>query len=202
MGYFKVINKGEGPMRLFVGGVHGKEGLTTIKALSQIHEDDVPNGKLLIYNCERSPYISTLDKRYYQSKIGKEILSIITYYKPVVYVEPHCYKPESYKKLIDLDREKRVGVPPLIELENGVLIGSVSPFIRTTCFKREDICITLEMPCYPSEESLNVYVNVLKAVAGSRDRAELEDKLKVKYPQQIKTARRYAREFFGDYPPF
>ncbi len=202
MGYLKIINKGKGPMRLFIGGVHGKEGITTIKALSQIHETDVPNGKLLIYNCERSQYISTLDKRYYQSEIGKEILSIINYYKPVVYVEPHCYKSESYKKLIDLDREKRFGVPPLIELENGVLIGSVSPFIRTTHFKREDICITLEIPCSPSEESLNVYVNVLKIIAGSGDRAKLEAKLKVKYPQQIKTARRYAHEFFGDYPPF
>ncbi|MCE7699992.1 MAG: DUF2119 domain-containing protein, partial [Methanobacterium paludis] len=51
MGYLKVINKGKGPMRLFIGGVHGKEGITTIKALSQIHEIDVPNGKLLIDQC-------------------------------------------------------------------------------------------------------------------------------------------------------
>lgn len=33
MGFFKIINKGKGLKRLFMGGVHGKEGLTTIKAL-------------------------------------------------------------------------------------------------------------------------------------------------------------------------
>ena len=202
MGYFKIIDKGEGPKRLFVGGVHGREGATTIKALSQVRESDVQTGKLLIYNCERSPYISTLDERYYKSEIGKEVLSIINHHKPSVYVEPHCYKPESYKKLVAKDRKERVGVPPLIELEEGVLIGSVSPFIRTTHFKREDICITLEMPCSPSKRSLDVYVSVLRAVARSNNRSELEEKLKVNYPHQIKTARRYAREFFGDYPPF
>lgn len=202
MAYSKVINKGNWPTRLFIGGVHGKEGFTTIKALSQIEESDVPNGKLLIYNCEESPYISTLNERYYKSKMGKRVLALLKMYKPIVYVETHCYKPESYKKLIDRNRKELVGVPPLIELEKEVLIGSVSPFIRTTCFKREDVCITLEMPCSPSEDSMNIYVNVLKAVAGSSNRAELEKKLEVKYPQQTQTARRYAREFFGDYPPF
>jgi hypothetical protein len=202
MGFFKVIDKGPGLKRLFIGGVHGKEGLITIKALKELSDDDVTEGKLVIYNCPESHYISTLDPLYYQSKVGHEILYLINYYKPDIYIEPHCYHNESYNKLIEPDRIKRAGVPPLIELECGVLIGSVSPQIRTTLFKREDVCITLEMPCSPSEKSLSIYINFLKMAAGSRNRSELEARLNQLYPEQIKRARRYAREFFGDYPPF
>ncbi|MCC7550534.1 MAG: DUF2119 domain-containing protein, partial [Methanobacterium sp.] len=81
-------------------------------------------------------------------------------------------------------------------------IGSASPFIRTSLFKREDVCITLEMPCDPSQESLNVYVNILRIIASSGSRDDLEKKMKKLYPTQVETARKYAREFFGDYPPF
>jgi hypothetical protein len=202
MTFFKMIDHGTGLKRLFIGGVHGKEGLTTIKALSQILDSDVKSGKLLVYNCPTSSYISTLNPRYYKSKLGEEILNLINRQKPQVYLEAHCYRPKSYQKLIGKHRKDRVGVPPLIELEKGVLIGSVSPYIRTTLFKAENVCITLEIPCSPSEASLNVYVNILKTIAGSRDRKELENRLKVIYPSQVKTARKYAREFFGDYPPF
>ncbi|MBM4240392.1 MAG: DUF2119 domain-containing protein [Euryarchaeota archaeon] len=202
MGYFNIINKGAGPVRLFVGGVHGNEGLTTIKALSIIGEEDIKDGKLIIYNCDESKYISTLDERYYNLPVGKEILSLITNYQPEIYVEPHCYRPDSFSKLTDKDRKKKVGVPPLIELEEGVLIGSVSPFIRINYFRRQDVCVTLEIPCSPSPKALDVYINVLKVIAGSKDRSEIEDKLKVKYPSQVKTARTYALEFFGNYPPF
>ncbi|AXV37937.1 MAG: DUF2119 domain-containing protein [Methanobacteriaceae archaeon] len=202
MSFFKIIDKSSEPVRLFIGGVHGKEGSTTIEALNQINSHDVNDGKLLIYNCDESPYISTLDEGYYDSKIGKEILSLIKTYKPKIYVEPHCYKSSNYEKLTDKNRKEKVGVPPLIELKWGVLIGSVSPFVRLNCFKREDVCITLEVPCKPSPKALNLYTQVLKIVAGSKNRKEIEDKLKGEFPSQIKTARKYAIEFFGDYPPF
>ena len=127
---------------------------------------------------------------------------LINYYNPTVYVEAHCYKKESYIKLISPERRNESGVPPLIELEKGVLIGSASPSVRTSLFTRNDICITLEMPCKPSEDSLNVYVNVLKMIASSSNRDELENKMKKIYPVQVETARKYAKEFFGDYPPF
>lgn len=202
MGFFKIIDKRKGLKRLFIGGVHGKEGLTTIKALKMINEDDVDEGCLVIYNCDKSKYISTLNPVYYQSKTGKEILYLINHYKPNMYIELHCYKPESYSTLTDLDRMKRVGVPPLIELEKGVLIGSVSPQIRTSIFKREDICITLEMPCSPSSESLEVYTNLLKVLAGAKNREDLETKARMIYPEQVETSEKYARKIFGDYPAF
>jgi hypothetical protein len=175
MMFSREIVKVRGPTRIFIGGVHGKEGLTTINLIKQLKDDDVEDGKLLLYNCPD---------------------------KPTIYVELHCYKPESYLKLIDLDRKKRVGVPPLIELAHGVLISSVAPYLRTKVFKRDDVCITLEMPCRPTKKSARIYLDVMKAIAGSNNRRELEDKLKINYPSQVKTAQRYAAEFFGEYPAF
>ncbi len=61
MAYFKIIDKGNGVNRLFIGGVHGKEGSSTIEALKQIRDEDVSQGKLVIHNCDESPYLSTLD---------------------------------------------------------------------------------------------------------------------------------------------
>ena len=202
MAYFKIIDKGNGIKRLFIGGVHGREGLSTIKALQEIQDHDVDEGKLVIHNCDVSLYRSTLDPLYYESKVGKEVLYLINYYKPQMYVEAHCYKKESYNKLTSPVRWIQEGVPPLIELDKGVLIGSASPNIRTTLFTRNDVCITLEMPCNPSYDSLDVYGNILRILAGSNSRDEVEKKMKTIYPSQVETARRYAREFFGDYPPF
>ena len=202
MGFFKCIDKGPGLKRLFIGGVHGKEGLSTINAIKKISENDVKDGTLVIYNCDESRYISTLNPLYYQSTVGKEILYLINHYQPDMYIELHCYKPESYPALTSIDRIKRVGVPPLIELEKGVLIGSVSPQIRTKIFKKEDICITLEMPCSPSPETLNIYVNFLKVLASAKNRFDLENKVTKIYPEQVETSQKYAHIIFGEYPPF
>jgi len=202
MEYFKKIDKSDGPVRIFIGGVHGKEGLTTIELIKEINNDDVVNGKLLLFNCPYSKYISTLDPKYYKTEMGKAIIDIIKTHKPEIYVELHCYKPESYHKLINLNRKDEAGVPPLIELENGVLISSVSPYLRTELFKRNDVCITLEMPCNPSKEAKKVYFEIMKEIAGSDNRMEFENKLQVKYPIQVERARKYAAEFFGEYPAF
>ena len=200
--FSRKIKKGNGPTRIFIGGVHGKEGLTTLDLIKHLNDNDVNEGKLLLYNCPETPYISTLDPLYYHTPMGIKILNLIKNHKPEIYVELHCYKPDSYLKLIDIERQKRIGVPPLIELEHGVLISSVAPYLRTKFFKREDVCITLEMPCRPTETSINIYLEVMKAIAGSSNRVELEDKLKIKYPLQIIRAQRYAAEFFGEYPAF
>lgn len=202
MGFYKLIHKGNGLKRLFIGGVHGKEGLTTIKALKQISEKDVEEGCLVMYNCDESKYISTLNPLYYESDSGKAVLYLINHYKPDMYIELHCYKQENFHSLTDLDRKKKIGVPPLIELDKGVLIGSISPLIRTTKFTKEDICITLEIPCSPSDESLEGYINFLKVLAGAKSREDLERKATEIYPEQVETSQRYARIIFGDYPPF
>lgn len=202
MVFKKLVDKGNKPVRLFIGGVHGKEGLTTMDAISQVSEDDVKKGSLTMYNFDKSPYISTLDRHYYSSSRGREIISIIRDLKPEMYVELHCYNSNSFEKLTDLNRKERTGVPPLIHLEKGILIGSISPYIRTSLFKEWDVCITLEIPCKYSKEAMDVYVKVMKAVAGSRDKYELLDKLGADYPEQVETAARYAIElYWNGYPP-
>ncbi|MCX9088283.1 MAG: DUF2119 family protein, partial [Candidatus Methanoperedens sp.] len=50
----------------------------------------------------------------------------------------------------------KIGVPPFTELEEKVLIGSVSPLIRTSEFSRDDFCFTLEMPDPYSEKALKM----------------------------------------------
>lgn len=202
MTYFKEIKKGKKPVRLIIGGVHGKEGLTTINAISQILKEDVNGGILTLYNFEESPYISTLDRHYYTSDRGQEIVSIIRDLKPEMYMELHCYNSNSFRKLTDLNRKERTGVPPLIHLEEGVLIGSLSPYIRTSLFDEWDVCITLEIPCKPTKKAMDVYLKVINAVAGSKDKYELLDKLRNDYPEQVETAAKYAIELYWEgYPP-
>jgi len=46
-----------------------------------------------------------------------------------------------------------------------------------------------------NKKSARIYLDVMKAIAGSNNRRELEDKLKINYPSQVKTAQRYAAEF-------
>lgn len=202
MTYFKEIKKSSSPKRLFIGGVHGHEGKTTINALSQIEDDYVNCGILRIYNFDESPYISTLDRHYYLSERGKEIIDIIKNLKPEMYMELHCYNSNSFKKLTDLNRKEDTGVPPLIHLEEGVLIGSLSPYIRTSLFDEWDVCITLEIPCNPTKKAMDVYLKIIKAVAGSKDKYDLLHKLRNDYPEQIETAGKYAIElYWNGYPP-
>lgn len=202
MVFSRTFRKGDGPTRLFVGGVHGKEGKTTITPIKYLKDDDLVDGNLILFNCDESRYISTLDHLYYSSPMGMKILKLIKTYEPEIYVELHCYKPESYYKLVDRDRKKRAGVPPLIEMEKGVLMSSISPYLRTNFFERNDICITLEMPCHPSKDVCSIYLELMKVIAGSRNRKELEDRLIRTYPSQVLRAQRYAADFFGEYPAF
>lgn len=212
MSYYRFIDKGKGPTKLFVGGIHGNEGETTIDFLKSLSYSDFSNGKTFIYNFDNTPYISTLKKEYYNSKIGKEIINLIKKYKPDFYTELHCYNIKNYKNLISPDRRNSQGVPPLIELENRVLISSVSPLIRTRYFQMETVCKTLEIPCsnknnfnkrFVENSEVNTYLNVLKLIAKSNNRKIFEDKMINLYPKQVKLAIKYSNEIFGEnFPPF
>jgi hypothetical protein len=195
MVFSRSIDEGNGPKRLFIGGVHGKEGFTTIKALKRVSLNRVKQGKLLMYNCPASAYISTLNKAYYNSETGKNILAIIKEYEPQIYLELHCYKNTSYDDLTHPHRRHKSGVPPLIELEEEVLIGSISPLIRIGFFHKYDFSFILEMPCNPSKRTLEVYVEIMDMVAASRNRFEILEKLEARYPSAVKKARKYFLEF-------
>jgi hypothetical protein len=193
--YSHYIKRGQGPSRLFVGGVHGKEGKTTIKALKSFDEGALKNGKLFLCNFPESPYISTLERKYYDNSRGLELLSLIKKIKPKIYLELHCYRKKSHFKLARKDRKTENGVPSLMELDNGILMGSISPIIRSVFFKQHDFPFILEIPCNPDEGALKVYLDVMNIAAGSDDRFEIFKKLELKYPQQVKKL----YEYFVDY---
>jgi hypothetical protein len=197
--YSRHINRDQGPSRLFVGGVHGKEGQTTIKALMSFDEGSLKSGKLFLCNFTESPYISTLKRKYYDSTRGLELLSLIKKVKPKIYLELHCYQKKSHFQLTREDRKTENGVPSLVELDEGILMGLISPIIRSVFFKQHDFPFLLEIPCNPDEEALKVYLDVINIAAGSDDRFEVLKKLELKYPQQVKTLHRYFVDFSDNF---
>jgi hypothetical protein len=193
------INRGKGPSRLFVGGLHGKEGQTTIKALKSFDSGSLKNGRLFLCNFQESPYISTLNRKYFDSHRGLELLNLIKKVKPKIYLELHCYRKESHFQLTRDDRKTENGVPSLVELDKGVLMGSISPIIRSVFFNQHDFPFILEIPCNPDNAALNVYLDVMYIVAGSDNRFEILKKLKIKYPLQVKKLQRYFIDYSDNF---
>ncbi|MBQ6099569.1 MAG: DUF2119 domain-containing protein [Methanobrevibacter sp.] len=216
MSYFRYIDNGEGPTKLFIGGVHGNEGATSLRFLERIKIEDLSPGQFYFYNFNKSEYISTIKKEYYESDIGKKILNLIEYFEPDFYTELHCYNLKNYEKLTSMERYKKTGVPPLIKLGNHVLVSSVSPLIRMTYFSTETVCKTLEFPCfekltpeivekYDFDEDLAIatYVKLLKLILKSPSREHFERQMLIDYAPQVDLAVKYAKKVFGeDFPPY
>ncbi len=188
------------PCKLFVAGVHGNEEATTMPLLELLARDiENLSGKLILVSLSSAdPYISTLDKAYYGSSNGRKLLDLVHEYRPTIYLELHSYEIKNHAKLTDPDRKSKIGVPSFTELEEKILIGSVSPLIRTTEFKREDLCFTLEIPVPHSEKALQVALDILRVIALSSGRNEIIGKLRIKYPEQIREAARNFHEFFKE----
>ena len=216
MSYFRYIDNGEGPTKLFVGGVHGNEGVTSLKFIKRINEEDLSPGQFYFYNFDKTHYISTIKKEYYLSEIGQKILDLIKYFEPDFYTELHCYNLKNYEKLTSMERYKRTGVPPLIKLGNHVLVSSVSPLIRMTYFSTETVCKTLEFPCFekltPEIEkefgfnrqlAVETYEKLLKLILKSPSRLYFEKEMLKDYAPQVDLAIEYAKKVFGeDFPPY
>lgn len=216
MSYFRYIDNGEGPTKLFIGGVHGNEGLTSLKFFKRINDDDLSDGQFYFYNFDKTPYISTIKKEYYESEIGQKILNLIEYFEPDFYTELHCYNLKNYEKLTSMERYRKTGVPPLIKLENHVLVSSVSPLIRMTYFSTDTVCKTLEFPCveklnqdiikeygFDKKAAVESYEKLLKLILKAPSREYFENEMMLKYKSQVDLAIRYARKVFGeDFPPY
>lgn len=216
MSYFRYIDNGEGPTKLFIGGVHGNEGATSIRFLERIEIDDLSPGQFYFYNFDKTPYISTIKKEYYESEIGQKILNLIEYFEPDFYTELHCYNLKNYDRLTSMDRYKKTGIPPLIKVDNHVLVSSVSPLIRMTYFSKETVCKTLEFPClekltpqiieeygFNKELSIETYEKLLKLILKSPSRRHFESQIMADYTPQVKLAMEYAEKVFGkDFPPY
>lgn len=216
MSYFQYIDNGEGPTKLFVGGVHGNEGVTSLKFLKRIKEEDLSSGQFYFYNFDRTPYISTIKKEYYESEIGKRILDLIEYFEPDFYTELHCFDLNNYDKLTSMERYEKTGIPPLIELGDHVLVSSVSPLIRMSYFSTDTVCKTLEFPCFEKltpeiiekydfrkDSAIETYEKLLKLILKSPSRKHFESEMLKRYKDQVDLAISYAEKVFGkDFPPY
>lgn len=216
MSYFRYIDNGEGPVKLFVGGVHGNEGATSMKFFERIQLEDLSPGQFYFYNFDRTPYISTIKKEYYESEIGLKILDLIEYFEPDFYTELHCYDLRNYERLTSMERYEKTGVPPLIKLGNHVLVSSVSPLIRMTYFSTETVCKTLEFPClekldsevaekygFDLDSAIESFENLFKLILSSPSRQHFEDEMLKRYASQVYQACEYAKKVFGeDFPPY
>lgn len=216
MSYFRYIDNGEGPTKLFIGGVHGNEGVTSLKFIKRIDEEDLSPGQFYFYNFDKTKYISTIKKEYYESELGLKILDLINYFEPDFYTELHCYNLKNYNKLTSMERYNRTGIPPLIKLGNHVLVSSVSPLIRMTYFSTDTVCKTLEFPCiekltpdvvkefgFDKKLAVESYENLLKLILKSPSRQYFEREMLVWYKDQVDLAVQYAQMVFGDdFPPY
>ena len=216
MSYFRYIDNGKGPTKLFIGGVHGNEGLTSLRFLQRIREEDLSPGQFYFYNFDRTPYISTIKKEYYESETGKKILDLIEYFEPDFYTELHCFNLKNYEKLTSMDRYVKTGIPPLIKLGNHVLVSSVSPLIRMTYFSTDTVCKTLEFPClekltpeivnkygFNRDLAIKTYEDLLKLILRAPSRKYFEAEMLKNYRDQVDLAIRYAEKVFGkDFPPY
>jgi len=216
MSYFRYIDNGEGPTKLFVGGVHGNEGATSLKFIEKINVEDLSPGQFYFYNFDRTSYISTIKKEYYESEIGQKILNLIEYFEPDFYTELHCYNLKNYDKLTSMERYRKTGIPPLIKLGNHVLVSSVSPLIRMTYFSTDTVCKTLEIPCFEKltpqiieeygfdkKSAIDTYERLLKLILRSPSRNHFEGEMLKDYAPQVELAMEYAQKVFGkDFPPY
>ena len=216
MSYFRYIDNGKGPTKLFIGGVHGNEGVTSLRFLKRIEIEDLSPGQFYFYNFDRTEYISTIKKEYYESELGSRILDLIKYFDPDFYTELHCYDLKNYDRLTSMERYRKTGIPPLIKLGNHVLVSSVSPLIRMTYFSTDTVCKTLEFPCFEKltpetvkkydfnqDLAIESYENLLKLILRSPSREHFEKEMMKSYKGQVMLAMKYAEKVFGkDFPPY
>jgi hypothetical protein len=190
-------NSDKGPIKLFVGGLHRNEGEVTRPILEELAKSKFGNGKsVVVPDIGGKRYISTLMNKYYQTQEGRKLLSLIREYKPKIYFELHAYRPFAYKLLTDPERKEKKGVPPLVELEKGVLMGSVSPIIRFSEFRGDDLCFLLEVPKYNNEGAKDAVLDLLRVASVSGSRFELLGEYMRRYPGAMTEGAKLYYEYF------
>jgi hypothetical protein len=192
--WMKVYGSGK-PVRLFVAGLHGDEWQDTTGLLSCIKPPET--GTLaLIPLVDRGKYISTLNPEYYL-RIGKKIIKAIEELKPDIYIELHSYFNENLEKLAGKDRFELIGVPAYSILKDGVLLGSVSPWIRRKYFPKEALCLSFELR-KGSMESRKFAACMLEVLKEIQSRDEFIEYMKKEFPAQAKKAMEDYLRFYGE----
>jgi hypothetical protein len=183
------------PIRLFVAGLHGDEWKDTTGILKNIKAPKT--GTLaLIPVVSSGKYVSTLEADYYP-ETGIKIIKAIEILKPEIYVELHSYSRENLEKLAGKDRLDRIGVPAYSVLKEGVLLGSVSPWIRKKYFPKEALCLSFEIQKgnLKSRKFTTLMLDVLKE---TQSRDEFIEYLKKEFPVQAKKAIDDYQRFYGE----
>jgi len=189
----KIYGKGK-PIRLFVAGLHGEEWKDTTEILRAIKAPET--GTLaLIPLVSSGKYVSTLEEEYYPVT-GKKIVKAIEKLKPRIYVELHSYSRENLEKLAGKGRFERIGVPAYSILKEGVLLGSVSPWIRKKYFPKEALCLSFEIQKgnILSRRFTSFILDVLKE---TQTRDEFIEYLNKVFPVQAKKIIEDYRRFYG-----
>ncbi|MDF1557906.1 MAG: DUF2119 domain-containing protein [ANME-2 cluster archaeon] len=183
------------PVRLFTAGLHGDEWETTSRLLEQLSPPRTGT-LLLMPKVSDNEYLSTLDRDYYTT-YAPHLLRAIETYNPTIYLELHSYSKESYAALTGDGRFERYGVPAYIDIEAGILMGSVSPRIRKDFFTPNDLCVSFEMPKGPNEQSLSVICSLLDVVKECWSRQGFVAYMSRHYPQQTAVAVKNYLRFYG-----
>ncbi|HUV79248.1 MAG TPA: DUF2119 family protein [Candidatus Bathyarchaeia archaeon] len=199
MKLYRSIAPEKGPTKLFVGGLHGNEGLYTAPILERLAKEDILVGEAIIVPSlvKNSKYIGVLSEEYYRSEAGMRLLQLIQEYKPSFYFELHAYETQSYSRLTDPERVKKIGVPNFIDLDDGILIGSIAPILRRE-FTVNDFCMTIELPKRKSEsEAIKEKVlEVLRIALTKTDREELMREFRMRYPEEVKMAEELFHQYY------
>ncbi len=188
------------PRKLIVGGLHGSEGKTTVKLLRKFISVKAEGTVVMINFTQRVKYVSTLNKKFYGTKVGAKLIRVIAVFKPSVYVELHSYSTKNYNKLVDPGIRWRKGVPPLVELEKGFLLGSVSPPLRFSMFNLDDFCAALEIPRKTNDMKVGEWI--VEQALKSRDREEAFQRISERYPEQMHKLNKYFIELSKETPYF
>jgi len=190
------------PAKLFVGGLHGNEGLYTAPILERLAQEERYLGEVIIVPSlvENSKYIGVLSEDYYQSEVGMQLLHLIHHYKPRFYFELHAYEQPAYTRLTDPERVKKIGVPHFVDLDEGILIGSIAPFLRRK-FTVNDFCMTIEVPKWKTErpQIKEIVLEVLRVGLIKADREEVMHEFSMRYPEQIKMAVYLFQQYYHEH---
>ena len=194
---YRLIASKDGPTKLFVGGLHGKEGIYTAPILETLATEAIHSGVAIIVPrlVENSKYIGVLSEEYYKSEAGMCLIQLIKNNKPSFYFELHAYGEKSYSKLTDPEREEKIGVPPFVDLGKGILIGSIAPLLRRK-FTKNDFCVTLEIPNWKSDKVREVVLQLLRLALSKATSEDIMLMLRMWYPAQIKKAEVLFRQYY------
>ncbi len=162
------------PIKLIVGGVHGREWKYTRLLTKRINEDIESYGTIVVVpRLSRDKiYISTLKEEFYESTAGRNLLNLINILKPHFYLELHAYGKKSFRRLTDPERKEKYGVPPFYKLKSMLLIGSVSDKLLKKV--KLDFALALEVPMSKNfSDAFEDAYRVIEIICRARNKEEI-----------------------------